>query len=162
MAKYEIDFQLDLPHMHRWNVAEQSIRTYKNHFISGFSTKYPDFPINKWDRLLSQCAITLNLHLNSRVNPALSEYAYLFGPNDFNKSPMSPPGTRVIVHDKHGNRKSRGHNGTPGWYIGTSLDHYRCMQCYISASGTVIIIDTLQYIPKAFPSPKTTTKDYLQ
>ena len=54
IKKYEIDFQLAPPHMHRRNAAEQSIRNYKNHFISGFSMTDPDFPIRKWDRLLSQ------------------------------------------------------------------------------------------------------------
>ena len=106
--------------------------------------------------------ITLNLLRNSRVNPALSAYAYLFGPYDFNKSPMAPPGTRVIVHDKHGNCTSWGHHGTKGWYIGPSLDDYRCMHCYMPATGIVQITDILQYIPKAFAFPKTTTEDYLQ
>ena len=96
------------------------------------------------------------------MNPYLSSYAYLFGPYDFNKSPMAPPGTRVIVHNKPGNQRSWFHHGTTGWYIGPSLDHYRCMQCYIPSTGIVIITDTLQYIPKAFALPKTTTEDYLQ
>ena len=45
MNKYEIDLQLAPPHMHRRNSAERAIRTCKNHFIAGFSTTYPDFPI---------------------------------------------------------------------------------------------------------------------
>ena len=36
------------------------------------------------------------------------------------------------------------------------------MQCYIPKTGIVRITDTLQYIPKSFASPKTTTEDYLQ
>ena len=99
MKNYEIHFQLDPPHMHRQNAAERAIITYKNHFIYGFSMTDSDFPISEWDQLLSQCAITLNLLRHYRVNPALSAYAYLFVPYDFNKSPMAPPGTRVIVHE---------------------------------------------------------------
>ena len=75
METYEIDFQLDPPHMHRRNAAERAIRTCKNYFISVFSTTDPDFPIIEWDQLLSQCVITLNLLRNSRVNLALSAYA---------------------------------------------------------------------------------------
>ena len=161
MEKYEIYFQLDPPHMHRQNAAEREIRTRKNHSIYRFSTTYPDFPIIKWDWLLSQCVITVNLLLNSRVNPDLSACAYLFGPYYFNKSPTAPPGTRVIVHDKPGNRTSLGHHGTPGWYIGPSLYPYRCMQFYMPATGIVRITDTLQYIPKGFAFPKTTAEDYL-
>ena len=81
--------------------------------------------------------ITLNILRNSRVNPDISAYAYLFGPYDFNKSPMIPPGTRMIVHNKPDNHTSWGHHGTKGWYIGPSIDHYRCMQCYIHSTGIV-------------------------
>ena len=123
MKKYEIDFQLDPPHMHRKNAAERAIITYKNHFISGLKTTDPYLPISKWYRLLFQCAITLNFLRNSRVNRALSEYAYLFGPYSFNKSPVVTPGTCVIVHDKPVKRTLWGHHDTPGWYISPSLDH---------------------------------------
>ena len=100
MKKYNIDFQLASPHMHRRNSAEWAIRTYKDLFIYGFLTIYPDSPIRKWDRLRSQCVITLKLIQNSRVNLALSAYAYLFVPYDFNKSPTAPHGTCVILHEK--------------------------------------------------------------
>ena len=118
MKKYTIDSQLAPPHMHRRNAAERSIITFQNHFISGFSTTDPYLTIRQWDGLISQCLITLNILCNSRVNPALSAYAYLYGSNDFNKYPMAPPGTRVKVHGKHGNCTSWGHHVAPGWYIG--------------------------------------------
>ena len=75
---------------------------------------------------------------------------------------MASPGTRVIVHEKPGNYTSWGHYGTPSWYIDTSLYHYRCMQCYMPATGIVRITDTLQYIPKTFALPTTTTEEHLQ
>ena len=109
-----MEFQLDPPHMQRINETERAIRTFKSHFISGISTTDPYFQIRKWDQLLPQCLIKLNLLRNSRVNPDVSAYPYLFGPYDFNKYPMAPPGTRVIIHDKYGNCTSWGHNGTPG------------------------------------------------
>ena len=141
---------------------ERSIETCKNHFISGIATIDPVFSVSKWGRLFPQFLITLNLLHNSRFNPGLSAYAYLFGIYDFNKSTMAPPGTHVIVHDVPVNHTSWGHHATPGWYIGQSLDHYRCMQCYIPATGIFRITDTLQYIHKSFSFPKTTTENYLQ
>ena len=75
---------------------------------------------------------------------------------------MAPPGTCMIVHNKPGKSTPWGHYVTLGWYIGPSLDHYRCMQCYMTKTGIVIITYTLQYIPKSFYFPKTTTEDYLQ
>ena len=70
MKKYEIDFQLAPPHMHRLNAAERAIRTFKNYFISGFSSTYPDLPISKWDRLISQCVVTLDLLRNFQGKPS--------------------------------------------------------------------------------------------
>ena len=157
MKKYDIEFQMAPPHTHRWNAAEGSTRIYKNHSIAGFSTTIPYLPIREWDRPLSQCVITLNLLQNSRLKPALSAYAYLFGPYYLNKYPMALPGTRVILHEKPGNITSWGHHCTPGWYIGPSLDYYRYLQCYMPTTGIVRITDTLQYIPKIFALPTTTT-----
>ena len=76
MEKYTIDFQLAPAHMHRKNTADRAIRTCKNNLISGLSTTDTDFSISKWDRLLYQRIITLNLIHDSRANPALSAYAY--------------------------------------------------------------------------------------
>ena len=75
---------------------------------------------------------------------------------------MAPSGTRLIVHNKYGNFKSWGHHVTPGWYIGSSLEHYRCMQCYMPETGIVRITDTLKYISKAFSFSKTNTEDDLR
>ena len=91
----------------------------------------------------TQCFITLDLLRNSIVNPALSAYAYLFGPYYFNKYPMSPHGTFMIVQDKPGNLISWVHHVSPSCYIGPSLDHYRSMQCYMPATGIIRITDTL-------------------
>ena len=148
--------------MHRQNAARRAIITWKNHFISVLSTKYSYFPIIECFQLLSQWFITLNLLHNSKFNPALSAYAYLYGPYDFNKYPMALPVTLMIFHKKTDDRISWVHCGTPGCYIGTALIHYRCMQCYMPSNCIVRITDTLQYIPKAFYFPKTTTEDYLQ
>ena len=74
---------------------------------------------------------------------------------------MAPPVTHVIVHYKPGNWTSWGYPGTPCWYIGTYIYHHRRIQCYMPATGIVRITYILQYIPKAFAFPKTTTEDYL-
>ena len=138
MKKYTIDFQLALPHMHWQNAAKQAIITCKNNFISGFSTTDTDFSICKWDQLISQHLITLNLLRSSRVNPSVSAYSYLYGQYDFKNT----PGTFVIVHEKIGDCTSWVHHGTPRWYVGPSLDHYICIQRYMPTTGIISITDT--------------------
>ena len=82
--KYQGTFQLVPPHMHRQNAAERAIQIWKNHFLAGISTLYPNFPIQEWYRLIPQCDITLNLLQSSRRQPNLSAYAATFGNFNFN------------------------------------------------------------------------------
>ena len=125
MKKYTIDFQLAPLYMHRRNATERAIITWKNNFISRLSITDPDFPLREWDQLISQLLITLNPLRNSRVNPALSAYAYIFGPYDFNKYSMAPPGTILIFQYIPVIITSWVHHFKMFWYIGPFLDNYR-------------------------------------
>ena len=88
------------PHCHRANLSERAIHTFKNHLKADLTTTYPDYPTTEWDRLIPQAKIPLNLLRATRVNPRLSEYAYIFGQFDFNSTPMAPPGTKILAHLK--------------------------------------------------------------
>ena len=105
-GEVKVDYQLVPPASHRANAAERAIRTFKNHFKACLASVNPDFPIKQWDRLLEQGEITLNLMRSARANNKLSAYSYLFGIFDYNKTPLVPPGTKVLVHTKRENRKS--------------------------------------------------------
>lgn len=59
-----------------------------------------DSPLDLWDQLLDQPIITLNLLIALRINPSVSAYSRIFVHYDFNRMPMKPPGTRVMVHEK--------------------------------------------------------------
>ena len=124
LNKEKIDWQLVPPHNHRANAAERGIQTFKHHFKACLATIDPDFPMREWDRLLVQAELTLNLLRSSRVNPKLFAYAYLFGQFDYNKTPLVPPGTKVVAHTKTSKRASWELNGEQGWYVGPSPDHY--------------------------------------
>ena len=106
LKEANVTFELVPPNQHRRNAAERAICTFKNHLLAGLATCDPAFPIREWDRLLSQAEPTINLLRNSHLNPKLSAWAYLFGQFDFNKCPLLPPGTKVIVHAKPGKRAS--------------------------------------------------------
>ena len=163
MTKYNTTFQIVPPHTHRANIAERAIQTFKNHFEAGLASIHPDFPINEWDRLLPQAFLTLNLLRASQVNPNLSAYAYLFGQYDFNKQPLAPPGkTKVMLHMKPQQRASWDPNSKIAWYVGPSINYYRCMKCYISSSRQEVDADTLTFIPHTIPIPETTTEDFIR
>ena len=92
--------QLSPARCHCRNTAERAIRTFKNPFIAGLFTVHQHFPLNKWDGLLPQAVITLNLLSTSRLNPKLSAHALLNGLYNFNATPMAPPGSMILVHEK--------------------------------------------------------------
>ena len=158
----EGSYQLAPPRNHRQNAAERAIRTFKNHFIAGLASLPPKFPIAQWDLLLHQAELTLNLLRTSRVNPSLSAYAYLFGSFDFNKTPMAPPGTQVVIHEKPKQRTSWGYHGLDAWYTGPSLEHYRCIKCYVPSTRKQRVTDTAAFIPTVIPIPELRTKDMLK
>ena len=162
LHKKDIQFQLFPPHIHRANVAERAIQTFKDHFLAGLSSCNPKFPLREWDRLLHQAVITLNLLRNARLNPKLSAYAFLFGNYDFNRYPLAPPGTKIVVHAKPTDRASWGFHGRDGWTIGPSLEHYRCIKCFIPTTKSEINSDTLAFFPHEIPLPKVSAEDYLK
>jgi hypothetical protein len=151
--KYKIKFQNVPPHVHQVNAAERAIRTYKNHFITILCNTDSAFPMAEWDRLLAQATLTLNLLRSSRIHPSLSAHALLFGNFDFNRTPMAPPGTRIVAHENSDNRPSYGKHGKVGWYIGPSLDHYRCYKCYFEDTMMERDVDvlTVEFHPRGLP-----------
>ena len=109
-----VKFQLVPPYLHRTNAAEQEIKTNKDHLIAGLSSCNPKFPLHLWDRLIPHATLTLNLLRPSRLNPRLSAEAQLNGDFDFNRIPLAPPGTQVIVHKTPNNRRTWAPHGVDG------------------------------------------------
>ena len=91
--------------MHRRNVAERAIQTFKGHFISVLSGVADSFPINQWDELLPQSVLTLNLLRQSKVAPNISAWAYHHGSFNYNQMPLTPMGCEVQFHIKPNRRK---------------------------------------------------------
>ena len=162
LRKHKKQYELTPPNMHRRNAAERAIRTFKNHLMAGFATCDKAFPVAEWDRLLVQAELTLNLLRTSRINPNLSAHAYLFGNFDFNRTPLAPPGTKVIIHKKSKDRGSWDYHGVEGWYIGPSMEHYRCLKCYNPDTYSEVDTDTVQLIPNQTPIPVYTDVDALK
>ena len=137
MHKNKINFQLVPPHLHRANAAEGAIRTWKNHFITILCGLDPRSPLQLWDKLLEQTKLTLNLLRPSHLNPRMSAEAIMNGPFDFNRTPIAPLGTKVLVHEKPAVRGTWAPHAINGWYVGPARQHYRCYTVYIpSTKGT--------------------------
>jgi hypothetical protein len=124
---FNLKYQLVPPHIHQQNAAERAIRTFKNHFIAGLCSAAEDFPLRLWDKLLLQAELTINLLRASWVDPTISAYEAINGPFDYNAIPLAPPGCKIVVHEKPGQRASWDPHGVIGWYLGPAMAHYRCL-----------------------------------
>jgi len=90
---------------------------------------------------------SLNLLRASRINPRLSAYAQLNGAFDYNATPMAPPGTRVLLHEKPSIRGSWALHGEEGWYVGPTKKHYRCYTIHVNRTNSERIGDTVEFFP---------------
>jgi hypothetical protein len=115
----------------------------------------PNFPLKLWDTFLPQETITLNIMRKFRINPRMSAYAQLNEHYDFNLSPMAPPGTRIIAHEKPDQQASLDPYGVDGYYLGPALDHYRSYQVYITKTRGARIADTVELFPSKTSMPQT-------
>ena len=155
----KVEHQLVSPHIHQLNSTECAIHTFKNHFIAGLASTDPNFPLSNLCRLLPQAELTLNLLRPSRLNPKFSAYAQLEGAFDFNRTPLAPPGTRVIVHEKPTPCRTWAPHGVDGWYIGPALDHYQCYRVWIPSTHAECIADTIQFFPTMLRTPTLSHHD---
>jgi hypothetical protein len=109
--------------------------------------------------LIPHTVITLNLLRQSGINPKLSAHAQLNGLFDKNKTPLTPPGTKVIIHEKPDHRGSWSPHGLNGWYVGPAMEHYRAHRVYGSTTGHEIISDTVEFFPKHCQVPGLSSAD---
>ena len=128
----DVTYQLVPPDMHWSNAAERCIWTFNNHLMSEPSSTDNRSPLHLWDRLIPQETITLNMLRPLRRNPKMSAHMELEGAFEYNKTPLAPPGTKVVVHKKYNKRASWAAHGLDGWYLGPEMDHYCCYRVYVT------------------------------
>jgi hypothetical protein len=95
------------------------------------------------------------------MNPKLSAWEQLFSVFDYNATPLGPPGTRVLAHDKPSGQNSWAPHGQDAWYIGPALDHYRCYNVWMWDTRREREPDTLTWFPQQFTMPTPSALDII-
>jgi hypothetical protein len=157
----DIAYQLVPPHCHRCNAAERAIRTFKENFVAGISSVDPSFPMHLWDRLLPKAEITLNLLRTSRLHPQLSAAAHYHSVVDYNKTALTPPGCKIIAHEKPRKRRTWAPHGQHGYSLGPAMHHYRCQNVYISSTASKRIVYNLELFLHKYQMPQLSSTDRL-
>ena len=144
--KWKATFRLVPPDMHRRNIAERMIQTFKAHFLSILAGVAATFSPFLWDKLLPQTELTLNLLCQSNIAPAMSAWEHFNGPFNFDATPIAPLGSPIIIHTKPGNRRSWDYRGQKGFIIGPAFDLYRCFGVVDATTKATIISDTIEVL----------------
>ena len=119
------------PGDHRTLLAERAIRTAKNHIISILSGADEDFPQSLWDEALPYAEITLNLLRGFFSDNSISAYQGIIGHAfDISSNPLCVFGTKALAFNAPNERGSWDHHGTPVFYLGPSILHYRTHRVY--------------------------------
>ena len=121
-------YQLVPPNVHRQNIAERVIRTFKAHFLAILAGVDPDFPKYMWDNMLVQTELTINLLRQETLNPIMSAWEYYNGAFDYSATPLGPIGCKIMIHNTSNKRKSWYQRGQERFSAGPDLQHYRCIQ----------------------------------
>ena len=148
------------PHDHRTNIAERMIQTFKAHFISILAGTDNEFPDDCWDELIPGAIMQLNMLRSCTIKPEHSAHSFIFGPHDFNKVPLAPLGSKVMMHEGTYERGSWSDRGVKGFFIGPAHEHYRCYQCLNPATNGVRITNSIEIFPKC-GMPSTSSLDRL-
>ena len=159
--KHKMKFQLTPAQMHRKNIAERAIQTFKNHFITILAGANNEFPKNEWDLLLPQSETTINMLRSSRINPRLSAEEQMNGTFDYNTNPMAPLGIKVLAYEMPSHRASWAEHGQEGWYIGPAYDHHQCYRVLIKSTRGLRTPPKVKFYPERSPMPTNSSTDNL-
>jgi hypothetical protein len=87
------------------------------------------------------------LPLPNESLPILLE-AQLNGAFNYNQTPFTPPGTKVVILKKPTTHRTWDPHGVYGWYLGCPPKHYHCHQVYVTTTASKQIADTVSFPPQ--------------
>ena len=154
-------YELVPPGIHRRNRVEVTIKSFKHHLIAIFAGLDGDFPMSQWDKLLPHIELTLNLLRKSKIDPSKSAYEQVYGKYDYDRHPLAPIGCPVQLYNQPHTRTTWAPHTQQGWYLGPSMEHYRCHRVLPKATNTVRVCETVIFKHKRYTSPTISPTDYI-
>ena len=108
---------------HRRNLAENGIKTWKEHFIGVMIGTAEIFNDHLWCQAIPQAERQLLLLRQSNVNPKISAYAHVYGPHDYNVAPFLSTGMDTIIYNSPKRRVTFEEHFRKGFFLGTAFEH---------------------------------------
>ena len=159
VAAQQAAIQYTPPDMHYTNPAERGLQTWKSCKKSSLVSLPKGFPITLWCRQCPQVDLAVNIVRKCRQNPLLSAWAAMMGEYHFDATPIVPPGTEMMMHEKPNRRRTWGFNAKKAWYLGPCFKYYRNVHGWVPATGGKRINDTVRYKHHAIAVPQLMAAD---
>ncbi len=145
-----MQYKLPPPGNHQCNQEKCAIQMFKVHhflILVGIDGK---FLLSLWCHLLKPTELTLNLLCQSKIAPKISAFAHIHEPHSYMKKLFAPLGCAVQAHIKPEDCRTWDTQSDAGISLGTSMEHHRCFQVYITKTRATRISDMVffkhQYI----------------
>ena len=158
IAEQQAKVQYTPADMHRTNIAERALRTWKCHFTATRAGTPSSFRMANWCKMTEQCDITLNMMRPCTTNPLLSAFEAMEGMYSFDATPMAPVGTEMLMHLKPIRRGTWDYHAIKAWYFAPALNHYRVVKGVLE-SGATRLTDTWKFSHHALPIPSISSTD---
>ena len=113
-----------------------------------------------WCSLIPQAEKQLLLLRQTNINPKISDFAYLYGPHDYNSQPFVPIGMEAMIHDKLSRRKTFAQHCSKGIVIGSSPEHYRCRNLWTTSTKATRVSGTVFFKHNYITNPETTPESF--
>lgn len=159
ITNYHMKYELTPAQIHRRNIAERAIQTFKNHFISILAGLHKNFPKNECDLLFPQAEMTMNLLRTSRLNLNLSVYEQMNRTFGYSRIPLAPLGIKILAYEMPSHRGSWEQHGQEGWYIEPATEHYQCYKVLIKSTKGIRTPPKVAFYPERDILPHNSSKD---
>ena len=144
---------------HRRNLAERALQTWKAHTIGSIRGVADTFLLGLWDEILPQLDMQVNILRFSNIHPKVYSWTVLNGAHNFNRHPLAPLGVEIQMLENPDKRKTWGVRINTGYYVGTSLEHYRHYWGCMKETKKIRVSDTVSFKHKNITNISITTGD---
>ena len=97
----------------------------------------------------------------SRINPKLSAHDQVFSTFNYQRTPLAPLGTKVIIHKRPDQRKIWDKHGLLGFLVNRAKDHFRSHQVTVTKIGATRVSDAIELLLTKNTMPKTSSNDQI-
>ena len=104
----------------------------------------------------------INWHRKSRTHSTYSGHRESTRIYPWDRYPLAPPGCKAVIYEAPAVRGSWASRGTDAWYLGPSIDHYRCNLYFVPETQAYQILGSAELFPQHCQVPNLSPTAHLK